>query len=77
MQKVKMFKMPFETKHFNKNQKVWIVSLSGAMSALVRGKFRGKYKYISAWVSWSTKQKQNPEIKEIIVSNNFAKRLDI
>lgn len=55
MRNVMYFKMPFVTKHFNKNQKVFIQILTGAMAAKVIGKFRGKFSYRSSWVSWGKK----------------------
>jgi hypothetical protein len=74
---VKMFKMPFKTNHFNKNQKVWVISLSGNLSAHVIGKHRGKNKYIRAWISWDSKTKESPEIKEIEISADFYDRLGL
>ncbi len=75
MKSVKMFKMPFDTKHFNTNQKVWIATLSGNQSAKVVGKFRGKGRYVTAWVSW--RGKVLPEIKELEVNCTFASRLGL
>ena len=39
-----MIKMPFKTKHFNKNQKVWVQITTGAMAAKVVGRYRKKYR---------------------------------
>ena len=72
-----MFKMPFQTKHFNKNQKVWIQMKTGAMAAKVAGRFRGKGRYISAWVSWDHKNREKypfPKFQIFDVDDNFAKR---
>ena len=77
MIKVRMFKMPFATKHFNKNQKVWIQSLSGSQAARCIGKFRGKSRYVMAWVNWSSTCKENPAIKEFDVSKEFAKKVGL
>lgn len=41
MKTVMICKMPFETKHFNSNQKVWLVATSGQMKAQVCGKHNG------------------------------------
>lgn len=73
--KCRMFKMPFFTKHFNKNQKVWIVYLSGAMSAEVVGKYRGKGRYIKAWVSWDRKNRECPNVKEVTITKMFSKKI--
>jgi len=75
MKKSSYFKMPFATKHFNKNQKVWIQSLSGACAARVWGKFRGNHRYVSAWVNWWTDCRENPVIKEIEVPKEFYDRI--
>jgi hypothetical protein len=69
---VMQFKMPFETKHFNKNQKVWVQRMTGNQAALVEGRFRGKNRYVSAWVNWGSKN--NPNIKTFEVSVEFARR---
>ena len=74
--KVLMFKMPFKTNHFNKNQKVWIQNLSGAMAARVAGRFRGAGRYVYAWVKWEKALKDEslmPKMKEFEVDDNFVK----
>lgn len=77
MEKILMFNMPFETKHFNKNQKVWVQETTGAMAAKVVGKFMGKGKYVSAWVNWNRCDRKKypiPEFKEFDVDDSFAKK---
>ena len=71
MKKILMFKMPFQTTHFNENQRVWGRRGTGSMAAEVKGKFRGKGRYVRAWVSWESASKPNPEIKEIEISEEF------
>ena len=70
-----MFKMPFTTRHFNKNQKVWVEFTTGAEAACVIGKFRGKGRYVRAWVNWRSKGKAAPDFKEIEVEESFARRI--
>jgi len=77
MAKVLMFKAPFETKHFNANQKLWVIETTGAMAAKVCGKFRGNGRYTEAWVSWDRADRDKypiPEIKEIEIDDSFAER---
>jgi len=72
---VYMFKMPFQTNHFNQNQKVWVQQITGAMAAKCKGKYRGKSRYLSAWVNWDKKKREKfpfPKFKEIEVSEEFA-----
>jgi len=72
-----MSKMPFKTKHFNKNQKVWVISHTGAMAANVCGKFRGKGRYVSAWVNWDRGDREKypfPKFIDFDVSDSFALR---
>ena len=69
------FKIPFETSKFNINQKVFILSLSGNCSAYVRGKYRGKNRYITCWVNWSAKNKPAPKIRKMNVDYDFYKRI--
>ena len=75
--KTSSFKMPFSTKHFNKNQRVWIKSTTGAMAAEVVGKFRGKGRYVTAWVNWDSNQKDNPEFEKFDVDDGFATRMGL
>lgn len=77
MAKVQMFKMPFETNHFNKGQKVWIVFGTGDEAAYVVGRYRANYRYVSAWVKWEAKDRQAPEFKEFEVTDEFALRHSI
>ena len=70
-----MFKMPFETKHFNKNQKVWVRRGTGSLAAEVRGKFRGKGRYVTAWVDWDRKAREAPTIQEIEVAEEFYNKI--
>ena len=69
--------MPFKNNKFNKNQKVWVQMLTGAMAAKCAGRFRGKHKYISAWVNWDRADREKypfPKFQEIDVDDNFAER---
>lgn len=70
-------RMPFKTKFFNKNQKVWAIKLTGAQAFYCAGKFRGKWKYVKAWISWSKKHRECPEWKVIDVDAGFAARLSL
>lgn len=74
---VKSFKMPFETNHFNANQRVWILFTTGANAAYVTGKYRGKNRYVKAWVKWDSKDKVPPVIEKFEVDDDFANRNDI
>ena len=72
MVKVRMFKMTHKNTHFNKNQKVWIIFNSGNCAAECSGKFRGKGRYVSAWVTWRDKNHPAPEFIEVEVPETFA-----
>ena len=71
---VHVAKMTHRTNHFNANQKVWLQYMSGALAARVIGKYRGKGRYVSAWVTWGTSDKPMPEWKIIEVNKSFADR---
>jgi len=75
MPQISMFKMPFDTKHFNMNQKVWVQSSTGAQAAGVYGKFRGKGRYVYAWVNWGGKNKIPPTFQDIEVTDSFKKQV--
>ena len=68
-----MFKMPWKTKHFNKNQKVWVSETTGNMASKVVGKFRGSGRYVTVWVSWENRQSL-PIFKGIPVALSFCSR---
>ncbi len=72
---IQCFKMPFKTSKFNINQTVFILHSPGSLSAYVKGRFRGKNKYISCWVNWDSKKKTNPNIKTITISKEFYDRI--
>lgn len=72
--KVRMFKMPFRTNHFNLNQKVWVMKTTGSLAARVVGRYRGRFRYTAAWVNWDKKGRTCPDFKEISVSAEFAIR---
>jgi hypothetical protein len=48
---------------------------TGAMAAFVSGKFKGKNRYVSAWVRWDKKpEDKHPEFKEIDMDEGFILR---
>lgn len=72
MPTVMMCKIPFESQKFRNHQKVWVVNTSGSEAFKVCGKFRGKYRYVTAWINWRATHKPCPEWKKIEVSREFA-----
>lgn len=74
---VRSFKMPFRSKKFNLNQKVFVVYSTGAEAALCYGQFRGRGRWISAWVNWCSKDRPTPAWIKYDVDDNchIAKRL--
>ena len=48
---------------------------TGALAAEVKGKFKGKGRYVTAWVNWDSKSKPAPEIKEIEVTDEFYDKM--
>lgn len=75
MKQVLTFKMPFNTRHFNQGQRVWIVYLTGAQAALCYGRFRRRKRWVYAWVNWSKSHRTAPNIEEFEVANDFAERI--
>jgi hypothetical protein len=71
---VACIKLPFQTKHFNQNQKVWVRATTGAEAALVTAKRRGRGRWISAWINWRSKEKTRVEFKVFSVSKEFSDR---
>ena len=72
MVNVRLGKMPQKTKHFNKNQKVWLKMMTGDQAVLCVGKFRGRGRYVEAWVKWDNKKTLMPKWKTIQISDDFA-----
>jgi len=71
---VTYFNMPFETKHFNESQVVWVVMSTGALACKVTGRFRGRGRYVKAWVNWKGVNAPCPEFKTMSVTEEFAKK---
>lgn len=69
---VRVAKMPFRTKHFNENQKVWLQEMTGALAAKVVGRYRGSGRYISAWIKFDKPDKPAPKWKVVAVNDAFA-----
>lgn len=76
---VKYFKMPFDTKIFRKNQKVWVIFIVGSYAVYVCGKYRGRGRYVRGWVNYSSKTKlkimEQTEWKCIEVEKDFAEKI--
>lgn len=75
MEKLHVLKMTRQTKHFNKGQRVWLIFSTGAQAAKVRGKFRGKGRYVDAWIRWDRKGDVPPKFVECEVTEEFYKRM--
>jgi hypothetical protein len=67
--KVTTIKLGKETRHFNNNQTVFVIQMTGDQTALCRGKYRGKYKWCNAWVKWDNNPNLH-KIKEIEIAES-------
>ena len=67
---VRCFKMTYQSNHFNLNQKVFVIFGTGDMAAYCYGRYRGKNRWVKAWVKWNETTKTPPEIKEIEIDEN-------
>ena len=38
------------------------------------GKYRGKHRYVNAWVRWDTAKRENPVFESFEVDDEFAER---
>jgi len=72
MQKIKLIKPNKNTHLFNKNQKCWYIYGTGTGAIRVYGKYRGKGRYIKAWLQ----PKDYDEIKEIAVDDKFGYKIN-
>ena len=77
MTMVNMTKCPRRTNHFNLGQKLWLQCMTGACAARVVGKFRGKGRYVEAWIKWDRKNDITPTWKTFEVAEDFAKKHDL
>ena len=68
--KIKTIKLPWKTNHFNEGQLVFVEFMTGAQACKVRGKFRGKHKWVSVWFKWNDKNMHLVNIREIEISKN-------
>jgi hypothetical protein len=69
MANVRSFKMTHTSKKFNANQRVFIIYMTGAQAAYCYGRFRGRFRYIKAWVRWDTPSRPFPNIQEFEVED--------
>lgn len=75
--RVKAFRMPFDSKKFNKGQDVYIKEMDACMAAKVVGEFRGNGEFVSCWISWDCKCRDIPNITTVSVPAIFAAELGI
>ena len=47
-----LFKITKDTKVFRKGQKVWASWSTGALAAMVRGRYKGSGRWVTSWVHW-------------------------
>ena len=77
--KIITLKLPWDLKCFNKNQKVFVETMTGQQACLCRGRFRGKGRWISAWFRWNDKNKHLFNFKIIDIKkadyNSIFKKL--
>jgi hypothetical protein len=72
--KATLLKMPFATRHFNANQRVWVLVIRYRAVYCI-GKFRGSGRYVKAWVHW--KGNIPLPLNDIVVTRAFAERLHL
>jgi hypothetical protein len=71
---VMVAKMPFRTRLYNANQKVWLLFATGAEACHVMGKYRGSGRYVKGWVNWRSRDRSAPSFQLIDVPQEFADR---
>jgi hypothetical protein len=69
-------RMPFQTRHFNVGQKVWLVRL-GRGAAEVAGMYRQQGPLVRAWVNWGHAGRAELDFKPCEVDAAFAGRTGI
>lgn len=63
-----------DTNTFKKNQKCWVIFKTGQLACHVKGKYKGKGRYIHGYLH-APKQIDWNSFKEIEVSDEFYKRI--
>ena len=74
---VMVAKMPFSTRLYNANQKVWLLFQTGSDACRVVGKYRGSCRYVQGWVNWRGHDRSAPAFQLIDVPQEFADRLGL
>lgn len=74
MTTLRSFKVPRATRHFNEGQRVWVIYLTGSLAAYCCGRYRGRGRYVRAWVRWDRKNDLLPKFDTFEVSDDFARR---
>lgn len=62
-----------DTNLFRKNQRCWVIFRAGTCDLLVSGKYRGRGRYIRAWIN--DKNYDHERMKEIEISDEFYNRI--
>ena len=70
-----MFRALKTTRHFNAGQKLWVVHITGDLAVCVKGKFRGRGRYVKAWYRYGSKKDVTPEFKFVPVTDEFYKKM--
>lgn len=71
---VAVARLPFRTRLFNANQKVWLLFQTGSRACCVVGKHRGCGRYVRGWVNWRSHDRIEPVFQMIEVPQGFADR---
>lgn len=71
---VMVAKMPFQTRLYNANQKVWLLFQAGSDACRVVGKYRGSGRYVQGWVNWRSRDRSAPSFQLIDVPQEFVDR---
>lgn len=67
-------RLPFRTRLYNANQKVWLLFQTGSRACCVVGKYRGSGRYVRGWVNWRRHDRIEPVFQVIEVPQGFADR---
>lgn len=70
MTTVQSFKMTHDTKKFNKNQRVFIIYQTGAAASYCYGRFRGRHRWIKAWVRYDNDKYPIPVLQTFEVDSD-------
>jgi hypothetical protein len=68
---LRLYKIVRDTKLWKKGQRVWVIYETGALAAFVKGKYKGKGRWLKAWIRYDEINPTAKSLGEVEVTEKF------